>query len=281
MSDFEYYKPRSLEEVRQIKKDNPTAQYIAGGTDLLVRMKNGMVSPSALISLRSVSELSGIVMGKTATIGSLATISQLMDHPELNNTYPVLMQAAKCLGSVQIRNVATLGGNLCNASPAADMAPPLLVLDAAVQISDMNGSSREMPLEEFFTGPGQTKLEENEILTDIIIPLPSPAAKAVFFRKGRVGMDLAKACLAVLIEMESDNCIKARISAGAVGPVPLRLKKTESKLEGKILTQDLIKEAQEIAREEIQPITDLRSTEAYRQELIGVLLKRAINQLHH
>ncbi|NQU63269.1 MAG: xanthine dehydrogenase family protein subunit M [SAR324 cluster bacterium] len=279
MSEFAYYKPQSLEEVWKLKGSNLEARYIAGGTDLLIRMKNRIVSPSTLISLRSVSELSGITVAKDVNIGSGVTIRQLTDHSELNTLYPVLMQAAKCLGSAQIRNVATLGGNLCNASPAADMAPPLLVLDAVVQILGLNGS-REMALQTFFVGPGQTKLGKDEILTAIKIPIPSPAAKAVFIKKGRVGMDLSKACLAVLIEMEGKQCKRARIAAGAVGPVPMRLKKTESRLEGETLTQDIIKEAQAIASAEVTPITDLRSTEAYRRELVGVLLKKAIEQLY-
>lgn len=278
MTDFAYHKPHSLEEVWKIKQDNREARYIAGGTDLLIRMKNRIESPPALISLRSIGGLSEISLGECLTIGSLVTISRLINHTEINRLFPVLVQAAKCLGSVQIRNVATLGGNLCNASPAADTAPPLLVLEAAVQITGRN-HSREVSLDEFFIGPGQTKLEEDEIITAIKIPLPSPAAKAVFIKKGRVGMDLSKACLAVLLEMEGKNCKKVRISAGAVAPVPLRLKKTESRLEGETLTPDLIKEAQEIASAEVKPITDLRSTKAYRKELVGVLLKRAIEQL--
>ena len=236
MSDFEYYKPRSLEEVWKVKQDLGEALYIANGTDLLIKIKNGIVSPPTLISLRSVSELAGISIGEGVTIGSLATISQLMDHPEINKTYPVLIQAAQSLGSLQIRNVATLGGNLCNASPAADMVPALLVLEAEIQTTYQN-ANREMPLEAFFTGPGQTKLEKDEILTAIKIPLPSPESKAVFMKKGRVGMDLSKVCLAVAMEMDGDTCKKVRISAGAVGPVPLRLKKTESRLEGEVLSR--------------------------------------------
>jgi carbon-monoxide dehydrogenase medium subunit len=278
MRRFDYLRPKSLKEALQLKKTIAGAKFISGGTDLIIQIKNRELKPSALISLRSIPELATIEINGGARIGALTTTSDIIKHLELGHSYPVLKEAAKRLGSVQIRNVATIGGNLCNCSPSADMALPLLVLDAKVRLQTAK-ASREIPLNEFFKGPGESCLSSDEIMTDILLDPPRQKAKATFLKKGRVKMDLAIASLAVLLEMEGGKCRKARIAAGSVAPIPLRLSKVETLLEGNVISQDLVSKAQQMAREIVTPITDVRATEEYRRQIVGVYVKRGLEKI--
>jgi len=278
MRRFDYLRPKSLKEALQQKKTIAGAKFISGGTDLLVQIKNRELQPSTLISLRSIPELATIEINGGARIGALATISDIIQHNELGLNYPVLVEAARRLGSVQIRNVATVGGNLCNCSPSADMALPLLVLEAKVRLRTAK-ARREIQISEFFKGPGESCLSSDEILTDILLDPPHQKAKATFLKKGRVKMDLAIASLAVLLEMEGGKCRKARIAAGSVAPVPLRLYKVEALLEGASLSKDLVSKAQKLAREIVSPITDIRATEQYRRQIVGVYVKRGLEKI--
>jgi carbon-monoxide dehydrogenase medium subunit len=278
MRRFDYLRPKSLKEALQLKKNIAGAKYISGGTDLIVQIKNRELQPPALISLRSIPELATIEINGGARIGALATISDIIQHRELGHNYPVLIEAAKRLGSVQIRNVATVGGNLCNCSPSADMALPLLVLEAKVRLQAAK-TSREIPLSEFFKGPGESCLSSDEILTDILLDPPRQNAKATFLKKGRVKMDLALASLALLLEIEGGRCRKARIAAGSVAPIPLRLSKVETLLEGGAISKDLISKAQQLATKIVSPITDVRATEKYRRQIIGVYVKRGLEKV--
>ena len=278
MRHFDYLRPKSLKEALQQKKTIAGAKFISGGTDLLVQIKNRELQPPALISLRSIPELATIEINGGARIGALATISDIIQHNELGLNYPVLVEAARRLGSVQIRNVATVGGNLCNCSPSADMALPLLVLEAKVRLRTAK-ARREIQISEFFKGPGESCLSSDEILTDIILDPPHQKAKATFLKKGRVKMDLAIASLAVLLEMEGGKCRKARIAAGSVAPVPLRLYKVEALLEGSTVTEKLAAEAQRLATKIISPITDIRATEEYRRQIVRVYVKRGLEKI--
>jgi carbon-monoxide dehydrogenase medium subunit len=277
MNRFKYYKPKSLDEVWELKKRIPDSLFIAGGTDVLVGINNNEIRPQALISLRSIPGLNGIDSGKATRIGALATIRDIIQHPELRKNYPLLVEAAKSLGSVQIRNVATIGGNLSNCSPCADMALPLLVLEAKVRLQSAKGQ-REIPVHEFFKGPGESCLASHEIVTDILLSPPPKNAKTTFLKKGRVKMDLAVTSVAVWLEIEGDKCLKARIAAGSVAPVPLRLSQVETMLEGTVVTEQQLAEAQRLAEDNVVPITDVRSTEEYRRHMTGVLVKRALEK---
>ena len=278
MSRHDYYQPESLVEAFQLKNSIPDSLYISGGTDLMVRIKKRELSPSALVSLRSIPELLGIENGKIFRIGAMTTISDLKNNALLYEKYPVLIQAAHELGSVQIRNVATIGGNLSNGSPAADMAPPLLVLEAKVRLQ--NGQkSRDLPADKFFLGPGETALSPEEILTGIYLETPEPNTKTIFLKKGRTRMDLAVASVAVLIKIEGKTCLRARIAAGSVAPTPMRLFDVEAFLEGSSLSKEVFGKAQQLASKCVDPITDVRSTADYRRHLVGVLLKRALERL--
>ncbi len=278
MRRLDYFRPKSLKEALQLKKTTAGAKYIAGGTDLIVQIKNRELQTAALISLRSIPELATIEINGGARIGALATISDLIQHLELSYNYPVLIEAAKRLGSVQIRNVATVGGNLCNCSPSADMALPLLVLEAKVRLQAAK-TSREIPLSEFFKGPGESCLSSDEILTDILLDLPPQRAKTTFLKKGRVKMDLAVASMAMLVEIEGGRCRKARIAAGSVAPMPLRLSKVETLLEGATISKDLVSKAKQLARNTVFPITDVRATAEYRRHIIGVYVQRGLEKV--
>jgi carbon-monoxide dehydrogenase medium subunit len=278
MRRFDYFRPKSLKEALQLKKTIAGAKFISGGTDLIVQIKNRELQPSALISLRSIPGMATIKVNGGARIGALATISDIIQQTELGNKFPVLVEAAKRLGSVQIRNIATIGGNLCNCSPSADMAVPLLVLEAKVRLQTSK-ASRKIPLEEFFTGPGESCLASDEILTDILLDPPRQNAKTSFLKKGRVKMDLAIASLALLLEMEGEKCHKARIAAGSVAPVPLRLFKVETLLEGNAISQDLMSKAQQLAAKIVSPITDVRATEEYRRHVIGAYIKGGLEKI--
>ena len=278
MIRYFYYKPLSLDDALELKAKLPGSTFIAGGTDLLVKIRNGEAQPTDLISLRSIPELQGIEENGVTRIGAMTTLAELLEHPTLGTRYPVLAEAAARHSGPQIRNVATIGGNLCNCSPCADTATPLLVLDARARLQSAEGS-RELPLHELFRGPGETCLAQGEILTDILLDPPREKAVGTFMKKGRVQMDLAVASCAVLLEMEGDTCSCARIAAGSVAPVALRLEKAEKMLEGSTITKEILEQVEEIAAKSVSPITDIRATEEYRRRIVGVYTRRAIEQL--
>ncbi|MCK4765167.1 MAG: xanthine dehydrogenase family protein subunit M [Candidatus Aminicenantes bacterium] len=280
MNNLDFLIPQSLREVWDLYKRFPGVRFIAGGTDMMVKIKNSEEKPTALISLRSIPGLSGIEIGEQTRIGAMTTIGDLINHPQLGDMFPVLIQAVKRLGGPQIRNVATIGGNLCNCSPCADTALPLLVLEARAVLKRSEGS-REVPLDEFFLGPGESCLLPGEMLTDIILNKPAPGVRATFKKKGRVRMDLSIVSTAVLLEMEGSTrkCKKARIAAGSVAPTPLRLKKVEELFENAEISEKTLIEAQKLAESSVSPITDIRSTAEYRRRIVGVYVKRAIQEL--
>jgi carbon-monoxide dehydrogenase medium subunit len=278
MSSYEYFKPKSLEEAFALMDEHPTALLIAGGTDLMVQIKNRELGPKALISLRSIEEFNGIVIGDVTCIGSTTTAGELIDNKELGERFPLLSQAALRLGSPQIRSVATVGGNVCNGSPCADIALALLALEARVQIVSLKGK-KEVPLGEFFLGPKMTCLKTGEIMTGVVLDQQSFGARSVFMKKGRVMMDIATASLAMVVELNDGICKKARIAAGSVGPVPMRLKGVEKAIEGATLNTQTISNARKIAEGEVTPITDIRSTAEYRRQMVGVFTERSLEKL--
>ncbi|MBI5477888.1 MAG: xanthine dehydrogenase family protein subunit M [Deltaproteobacteria bacterium] len=281
MKRYEYHRPRSLEEALRLKGADPGACYVAGATDVMVRVRAGDLAPTALISLRGVPELRGIDfgdVGRGARLGAATTIGEIAAHPGLREAYPVLAQAAAVLGSVQIRNAATVGGNLCNASPCADTAPALLVLGARLRLQ-RPGGHREVPLEEFFRGPGETCLARDEVVTQVLLDPPAAGARSAYRKQGRVHMDLAQASLAVLVELDGATCRRALLAAGSVAPVPLRLKPVEALLAGTRLDEGVLAEAGALAARTVAPITDVRATADYRRAIVGVFLRRMLADL--
>ncbi len=266
---YEYHRPRSLEEALGLKEADPKARFVAGATDVMVRIRAGTLTPSALISLRGVPELRGIEVGTGIRIGAMTTIREIQAHGGLREACPVLTQAAGVLGSAQIRSVATVGGNLCNASPCADTAPGLLVLEARLRLR-RPGAQREVPLEEFFSGPGATRLAHDEIVTDVLFDRPTAKARSAFRKQGRVHVDLAQASVGLLIEMDGAICRRVLLAAGSVAPVPMRLKPVEALLRGTRMNAGVLAEAAALASRTVTPITDIRATADYRRAIVGV-----------
>ncbi len=301
------HRPKTLDEVFRLREREPECRLLAGGTDLCVQHR-GRLGETPLLSLRRVAELRGVARsrpdlpgaadllpgGECLRIGAGTTLSALLNETEIERGFPALRAALSAIGSRQIRNVATIGGNLCNASPAADGAPPLLVLDAAVEIASREGR-RLLPLEEFFRGPGRTSLGAEEILAAVWVPLPFEDEVSVFLRKGRVKMDIAIASLALRCRRGAGTLSGLRLAAGAVGPTPLRLRRTEALLEGASLKDcglvrepggrpraredGLLARAMDEASKEIAPIDDLRASAWYRRRLVRVFLERAVAEV--
>lgn len=245
-------------------------------------MKEGEISPKFLIDLKRIPNLNKIEYdGKLIKIGALTTIHQIESSPIVQEKLGILSEASSVLGSFQIRNKGTIGGNLCHASPSADLAPPIIALNGGVRIVGPKGERIEK-LENFFMGPGLTILNPDEILIEIQIPIPSPNTNGTYLKfSPRKAMDLAVAGIATMITLNpSDSvCTQARIVLGAVAPTPLRARQTEKVLEGKKIEKDLIDEASGLAAEESKPISDLRGSVWYRKEIIKVLARRSITEV--
>ncbi len=282
LKKFHFFNPPSLPELwSNLGQSGATSQFIAGGTDLLVQMKNGLTAPEQVISLLRVAELSGFRKdGNGLRIGSLARHAELARSSLLQHGWALLAEAAHKVGSPQIRNLGTIGGNLCNASPAADTAPALLVLQSEVNLVSPRGE-RRVPLEAFFIGPGRTVLQKDEILKEVWIPGPPSDARSAYLKLGRrKSLDLALVSVAVLLTLMPGNrlCQEARVALGAVAPTPIRAKETERFLQGKTLDEEVILAAGTKAQEECSPISDVRASAEYRREMVMVLVERAIKK---
>jgi CO/xanthine dehydrogenase FAD-binding subunit len=282
MKPFSYFSPRTLREaIELLIKHGPEAKILAGGTDLLVEMKEGIVTPQYVIDLKNIPALNHIKLeNQYLKIGALATLREIEVHPAVREHAGILAQAASLLGSLQIRNKGTIGGNLCHASPAADLAPPLLALDGKVGMIGKNGERMEN-LENFFVGPGMTTLKSGEILTEIQVPLPPPGSTGIYLKfSPRKAMDLALVGVAALITLNTTSqiCTRARIALGAVAPTPARAKKSEKILEGQRIGRELLQEVSDQAAEESRPISDIRGSAWYRKEIVKILVEQGIAQ---
>ncbi len=278
MKAFEHYAPDSVEELLELLKSKPNAKLIAGGTDLLLQMKEGTAQPETVVSLKNVEELGGFSVSKNGyRLGTGMTLRRITRSNELTQNFPGLIYAAGVVASEQIRSLATLGGNICNASPSADMVPPLIALDAVVQLVSSQ-SQRELPLSEFFKGPGESVLKGGEILHSIF--LPQPSGSMIYSKHApRKYMDLAVVGVAVRLAKKHGKINEARVALGAVGPVPFRAEKTEALLAGQTLTTELMREAGEMAAGECVPIDDIRGSAWYRKRMVKVHVRRNLEVL--
>lgn len=277
---FEYYEPETIAEaISLLESSGEGAKLLAGGTDLLVGMKRQSIAPRCLINLKRIPGLNHIRLEQNGTLrlGALATIGGLETSGTVQRHFPVLAHAAGLVGSVQVRHLATIGGNLCNASPAADIAPSLIALGA---IARMTGSRGEevVPMEGFFLGPGKTVLGRRILLEIIVPPLPSGSAATYLKQTRRRAMDLATVGVAAFIAWGSGVCREARISLGAVAPTPIRARRAECLLVRTELADEVLREAGMTAAQEARPISDIRGTAEYRLELVKVLVRRAVAQ---
>jgi carbon-monoxide dehydrogenase medium subunit len=277
---FEYLEPKSVEQALEwLDTYRGRARILAGGTDLYLRLRKGVFLPDYVIDLKRVPGLDYITpdRGGGAQIGPTALQGDVARSSLIQQLYPALAEAALWVGAVQTRNRATVVGNLCNASPAADTAPVLLSYGARVKIASLQGE-RTVPLEEFFVGPGKTALRDNELVAEITLPAPAPHTGAAFFRRTRTAMDIAVVCGAAMLQVANGTCQDARIGLGAVGPTPMRAPRSETVLRGQTLTDQVIEEASWIAAEEARPIDDVRSSAEYRREMVRVLTRRGLRQ---
>ena len=284
MRDFEYFEPLSVNEaISLLTKYKKEAKILAGGTDLTVNLKHDVIRPKYVINIGAIPKLNYIDFdhGKELKIGALTTMRALIESTELSKTCPVIPQAVSQLGNPAIRNVATLGGNLCNASPAADSAPVLIGLSAKAKIVGPDGV-RVIPLEDFFSGPHSNVLKVGEILTEIQVPVPPANTKGVYLKYGGRGVaDLAIVGVAIIANIEAKNkvCNDIKIVLGSVAPTPMRAKKAEESIKGQVITEALIDKSAQIAAGEARPITDNRSSAEYRKTLVNVYVKRALREL--
>ena len=246
----------------------------------MIAVKEKGLTPGYVVDLKRIPGLSGIREDKdgSVTIGALTTMREVEISPIIRKRYPFLAQSAAEVGSVQIQNRATIGGNMANATPSADVAPSLLVLDAKAKIAGLNGE-RVIELEQFFRGPGQTVMNPEEILTALLIPPPGPGLVGEYIKfSPREMMDLAYVGVAVALVLNGNQnrCEKVRIALGAVSPTPMRARRAEALLENQIVTEELAEKAGAEAAKECKPISDVRSSADYRREMVRVMTKRAL-----
>lgn len=281
MIRFDYLQPTSFEEaLSMLKKYGDEARVLAGGTDLLPRLKQRLINTRYFVNLKRIPGLDQIVYSpkEGLKIGALTTIRALEKSSLVRESYTPLWEAARALGSVQVRNLATLGGNLCHAAPSAECASPLLALGAQVIIAGPSGE-RRAELKDFFLGPGKTILQKGEILKEITIPpLPAKTGGAYYKLGTRQAMDIAIVGVASVVSMENGVCRICRIALGAVAPVPLRATKAESLLQGKKLEAELVEKAGIEAMNESRPISDHRGSAEYRKEMVKALTIKTVQE---
>ena len=279
MSGINLHFPQDLAEALGLLQELKDALILAGGTDLLVDYKQGLVQIHHLISLQGIKELKEIAnKNNNIRIGAMVTPLEIISHPLLNEYIPALVEAARSMASPQIRSLATIGGNIASGVPSADFPPALMAADAAVELR-CSRSRRKVSLLEFFTGPRDTVCREEELLTAILIAMPPPKT-GISFQKFtlREANALAVASAASRLTLQSEKIDKATVVLGAVAPTPLLAKKTSEFLSGKVPSESLFKEAASIAKAEAKPISDIRGSIWYREELIESLVFRSLKE---
>lgn len=277
---FAYHDPLSLDEVCQILAEHKDkAQALAGGTDLLVNMRKGVISPEIVVSLGRVEALRvQSLSGSRIQIGACVTAAELAQSKELENTLNALSAGARRLGSPPIRNLATVAGNLVTARPAADLPPPLMAYGAEVVLKKSTGE-RTIPLDDFFRGPGETVKEPDEVLAQILIERPPPHSGAGYMKLGRrKTLVISIVNVAAFLSLDGPNGAiqTARVVMGAVAPVPVRATSAEKILLGEKPSEKLFAEAGEAAARDSKPIDDFRGSASYRRAMVEVLTRRAL-----
>ncbi|MDE0086729.1 MAG: xanthine dehydrogenase family protein subunit M [Candidatus Poribacteria bacterium] len=275
MKNFEYFEPTTLAEASRLFTQEH-AQLLAGGTDLVIGMKAYTETPQSVISLQNIPGLTGITADTDngITIGAMTKVREVELSEDILKHHTALAEGASEIGSIQIRNLATIGGNIAHASPAADTVAGLLVADAQVDIASADGE-RTVSINELFTGPGETVLKPGEIITQF--RLPSPASGSHYIKhKIREVMDLAFIGVASAVNLQNSVIKEARIGLAAVAPTPIRATEAENLLKGKIPTPELLQQAGEAAAAGTSPISDLRCSAEHRREMVDVLTRRTL-----
>jgi carbon-monoxide dehydrogenase medium subunit len=279
MRRFDLATPHTVDDcLKLLAERSPETKLVAGGTDLLPQMKNGLVKPARVIDLSGVPEVHVLAPddGRGFRVGAAVTARQLERDPRIQSTYQSLAESGALVGSIQVRNLATVGGNICNAAPSADMAPPLVALDAEAVIAGPRGR-RRVPMASFFTGVRRTVLESDELLLEFSVPAPGPHSGGCYLRHTpRRELDIAVVGVASQLTLANGVCTKVRICLAAVATTPVRAAAAERALEGQALTPSLIEQAATLAIEAAKPISDQRGSAEFRRHLVRVLTRRTL-----
>lgn len=280
LPDFEYFVPESIAETCQLLSQfGSKAKVLSGGTDIIIKMKNGLLAPEALISLKNFEQLRKIeyVPGKGVVIGARVTHNEIVFSELLQEKYLSVSNAAQQMATNQVRHKGTVGGNISNAVPSADLPPILIALNATVTVVGTKGE-RSLALADVFTGPNTTCLAQDEIITEVIIPDQEMNCSTYIKYGLRKSGALAVVGVAVALNVENNIIKDARVVLGAVAATPMRTKKTEDFLKGKEISEELLAEAGTIAAGESKPISDIRASAEYRRDMVRVFTKRALRK---
>ena len=279
MHEIRYSAPRSVADAVELLAAND-ARVLAGGTDLLIQLRAGASPARHLVDVKRIPELTALAFDDTGTLhlGAAVPCCSVAEDARVRRTFPGLAEATALIGSTQIQNRATVAGNLCNGSPAADTTPALVAL-AAVCIVQGRDARREVPVADFVVAPGQTALQRGELLVELRIPAPAPHAADAYQRLiPRSEMDIAVVGVAASVTLDGDRCADARLALGAVGPTVLVAHDAARALVGSALDDAALAHAAEAARAAAKPITDMRAPADYRREITGVLVRRVVTE---
>ena len=283
MPRFEYLEPRTLRHaVALLQQHGSQARIVAGSTDFLVRWRLGAWKPQYVVDIQHLPGLDRLSYSPRTglRLGALVRVRALETHPVVRQRYPALAAAAASFAGVQVRNLATVGGNVCNASPAGDTLPALLAFDAQCRIVGPQGE-RWLPLGQFFQGPGRTALQPAEILVELRLPPPLPNTGSLYIKHSpRGAMDIATVGVASVVSLQDRGrvCREVKIALGAVAPTPIRAPSAEAMLRGQVITPDLLQRVAQEAQRLARPIDDVRASAAYRKSVVGVLAQRTLER---
>jgi CO/xanthine dehydrogenase FAD-binding subunit len=272
---MEFFSPKNIDEFFKVRERYPDAVLLAGGTDLMAQWHNNRSTPERVISISNLKELSFIKEDRgIIEIGALTTHTEISENKLIKKGVPVLAYAASLIGAPAIRNMGTIGGNIANASPAADLPPVLLIYDSSLVLRSKT-QLRELKLYEFYKGYKNTVIKSDEIIYSIKVPIPDAVDKVEFYKVGtRQAQSIAKVSLAGFLKKEKKEVEVVRLAAGSVAPVPIRLFEVEKYITGKPLTRSVVADACDTLLRYLKPISDVRSTEEYRKiAMKGLLLK--------
>lgn len=276
----EIKEPKSLEEALKVLDSNTKLKIISGGTDVLIKLHHGKFNDAELLSIKNLDTLRDIKVleDNTISIGANVTFSDIFRSEVINNNIPILSEAAVSMGGPQIRNMATIGGNICNGAVSADSAPALFSLNAELKLKSLN-NERIVKITEFYDGPGKVKIERNEILTEILIKEENYKNKRGRYIKfaNRKALDISMLGVALLYEIEDNRFKDLRISLGVASPTPIRCRNAENFAIGKGVTNEVINKVAELAKMDSNPRNSWRGSRDYRLHLISTLIKRILN----
>lgn len=277
------YEPKNIKELLDLMDTCSNPTIIAGGTDVLIKLRHGSLKEAELISIRNIEEFNEIKLldDETISIGALASFSKIFRNEIINNNIPILAEGAVSMGGPQIRNMATIGGNICNGAVSADSVPSLFALNAHLKLINSSGE-RIVPITDFYLGPGKVKLEKNEVLTNILINKEDYLNKKGCYIKfsNRKAMDISMLGVAVVCEFDHNKFEDLRIALGVAAPTPIRCYESENFAKGKVLTPEMLNQIGELAVSASKPRDSWRGSKEFRQHLIANLTKRAIDKLY-